>query len=182
MMGGALGLAVLRQPRSSRTDTLTAGGDSHLAALNGGYHAAFVVGAISPSRRAAIGVSLLRVRTAAGAAHDDEGATATRASDGRGRPLIAHDRGHAGRLTGRWSYSEGDERQERSRPAERRAGFGTTVLAIAKSEGYVPHALSFQYGQRTWPSSTQRAGSPRRRASPGMSSPRSTCACSVALP
>jgi 7-cyano-7-deazaguanine synthase len=24
----------------------------------------------------------------------------------------------------------------------------TTVLAIAKSEGYVPHALSFQYGQR----------------------------------
>ena len=24
----------------------------------------------------------------------------------------------------------------------------TTVLAIAKSEGYVPYALSFQYGQR----------------------------------
>ena len=24
----------------------------------------------------------------------------------------------------------------------------TTALAVAKSEGYVPHALSFRYGQR----------------------------------
>ena len=46
MMGGALGLAVLASLAASRTDTLTADGDGHLAALTGGYHAAFVVGAI----------------------------------------------------------------------------------------------------------------------------------------
>ena len=46
MMGGALGLAVLASLAASRTDTLTADGDSHLAALTGGYHAAFVVGAM----------------------------------------------------------------------------------------------------------------------------------------
>ena len=79
MMGGALGLAVLASLAASRTDTLTAGGDSHLAALTGGYHAAFVVGAIFAVSAAAIGVSLLRVALPAGAAHDDEGATATRA-------------------------------------------------------------------------------------------------------
>ena len=79
MMGGALGLAVLASLAASRTDTLTAGGDSHLAALTGGYHAAFVVGAIFAVSAAAIGVSLLRVAQPAGA-HDDEGATATRAT------------------------------------------------------------------------------------------------------
>jgi EmrB/QacA subfamily drug resistance transporter len=79
LMGGALGLAVLASLAASRTDTLTAGGDSHLAALTGGYHAAFVVGAIFAVSAAAIGVSLLRVALPAGAAHDDEGATATRA-------------------------------------------------------------------------------------------------------
>jgi EmrB/QacA subfamily drug resistance transporter len=80
MMGGALGLAVLASLAASRTDTLTAGGDSHLAALTGGYHAAFVVGAIFAVSAAAVGVSLLRIAQPAGAAHDDDGATATRAT------------------------------------------------------------------------------------------------------
>jgi EmrB/QacA subfamily drug resistance transporter len=53
-MGGALGLAILAALASSRTDTLAADGASHLEALNGGYHAAFVAGAIF----AAIGVTL----------------------------------------------------------------------------------------------------------------------------
>ncbi|MDQ2984228.1 MAG: DHA2 family efflux MFS transporter permease subunit, partial [Actinomycetota bacterium] len=41
MMGGALGLAVLASIAASRTDSLRASGDSPLAALVGGYHAAF---------------------------------------------------------------------------------------------------------------------------------------------
>jgi EmrB/QacA subfamily drug resistance transporter len=80
MMGGALGLAVLASLAATRTDTLTADGDSHLAALTGGYHAAFVVGAIFAVSAAATGVSLLRIAQPAGAAHDDDGATATRAT------------------------------------------------------------------------------------------------------
>jgi EmrB/QacA subfamily drug resistance transporter len=80
LMGGALGLAVLASLAASRTDTLTADGDSHLAALTGGYHAAFVVGAIFAVSAVAIGVSFLRVAQPAGAAHEDDGATATRAT------------------------------------------------------------------------------------------------------
>src|SRR2546421_861968 len=45
MMGGALGLAVLASLAASRTTSLRAAGDGRLAALTGGYHAAFVVGA-----------------------------------------------------------------------------------------------------------------------------------------
>jgi EmrB/QacA subfamily drug resistance transporter len=46
MMGGALGLAVLASLAASRTDTLLADGASEVAALNGGYHAAFLAGAV----------------------------------------------------------------------------------------------------------------------------------------
>ena len=46
MMGGALGLAVLASLAASRTETLTAEGESQLAALTGGYHLAFLVGAL----------------------------------------------------------------------------------------------------------------------------------------
>jgi MFS family permease len=46
MMGGALGLAVLASVAASRTDSLRAGGESTAAALTGGYHAAFAVGAL----------------------------------------------------------------------------------------------------------------------------------------
>jgi EmrB/QacA subfamily drug resistance transporter len=70
MMGGALGLAVLASLAASRTDTLRADGDGPLAALNGGYHAAFVVGAIFAASAAIVGGLLLRTRTA------HEGATA----------------------------------------------------------------------------------------------------------
>jgi EmrB/QacA subfamily drug resistance transporter len=46
MMGGALGLAVLASLAASRTDSLLASGESSVAALNGGYHAAFLAGAV----------------------------------------------------------------------------------------------------------------------------------------
>jgi EmrB/QacA subfamily drug resistance transporter len=45
MMGGAVGLAVLVSVADSRTSSLRDAGDGPLAALTGGYHAAFLVGA-----------------------------------------------------------------------------------------------------------------------------------------
>jgi MFS family permease len=60
MMGGALGLAVLASLAASRTDTLLADGESQVAALTGGYHAAFLVGALFAASAAAIGGLLLR--------------------------------------------------------------------------------------------------------------------------
>jgi EmrB/QacA subfamily drug resistance transporter len=61
MMGGALGLAVLASLAASRTETLTADGDAHLEALTGGYHLAFLVGALFAVAAAVIGATLLRI-------------------------------------------------------------------------------------------------------------------------
>ena len=60
MMGGALGLAVLASLAASRTDTLLAAGESELSALTGGYHLAFLVGAIFAAIAAGLGAVLLR--------------------------------------------------------------------------------------------------------------------------
>jgi hypothetical protein len=60
MMGGALGLAVLASLAASRTDTLAASGADSIDALNGGYHAAFLVGALFAAAAAGIGAALLR--------------------------------------------------------------------------------------------------------------------------
>jgi EmrB/QacA subfamily drug resistance transporter len=62
MMGGALGLAALASVADSRRETLLSAGDGPLAALNGGYHVAFIVGAIFLVA-SAIGVKLLRVES-----------------------------------------------------------------------------------------------------------------------
>jgi EmrB/QacA subfamily drug resistance transporter len=67
MMGGALGLAVLASLAASRTDSLVASGSGELEALTGGYHAAFLVGAIFAASAAAIGAALLRPRDLAAA-------------------------------------------------------------------------------------------------------------------
>jgi MFS family permease len=64
MMGGALGLAVLASLAASRTDSLRASGSSELAALTGGYHAAFLVGAIFAAAAAVVAGTLLRTRPA----------------------------------------------------------------------------------------------------------------------
>ncbi len=72
MMGGALGLAVLASLAASRTDALRADGHGPLAALTGGYHAAFVVGAIFAVVAAALGGFLLRVQTPEAAAEPQE--------------------------------------------------------------------------------------------------------------
>ena len=60
MMGGALGLAILASLAASRNDSLLASGDEPLTALTGGYHAAFLVGAVFAAAGAAIGGALLR--------------------------------------------------------------------------------------------------------------------------
>jgi MFS family permease len=60
MMGGALGLAVLAAAAAARTDNLLASGDGQIAALNGGYHIAFVLGAVFAALAAGIGGALLR--------------------------------------------------------------------------------------------------------------------------
>jgi EmrB/QacA subfamily drug resistance transporter len=61
MMGGALGLAVLASLADSRTNDLLASGDDTLTALTGGYHAAFLLGALFAAAAAAAGGLLLRV-------------------------------------------------------------------------------------------------------------------------
>nr|MBA2332200.1 MFS transporter [Actinomycetota bacterium] len=60
MMGGALGLAVLASLAASRTDKLAASGSDSLVALAGGYHIAFLVGAVFAVTAAALGGVLLR--------------------------------------------------------------------------------------------------------------------------
>jgi EmrB/QacA subfamily drug resistance transporter len=68
MMGGALGLAVLASLADSRTQALRDGGESAIAALNAGYHVAFLVGAVFTVVATATAVLLLRARGAP--AHD----------------------------------------------------------------------------------------------------------------
>jgi EmrB/QacA subfamily drug resistance transporter len=65
MMGGALGLAVLASAAAAHTRSLTASGHSAAAALTGGYHVAFLLGAVFALAAAAVGAALLRTRAAA---------------------------------------------------------------------------------------------------------------------
>jgi EmrB/QacA subfamily drug resistance transporter len=69
MMGGALGLAVLASLADSRTGTLLSSGDGAVVSLLGGYHLAFVVGAIFLVGAAAVAATL---KVAAAPAHGHE--------------------------------------------------------------------------------------------------------------
>jgi EmrB/QacA subfamily drug resistance transporter len=60
MMGGALGLAILASVADSRTDSLRAAGEGALDALNGGYHLAFLIGAVFAAGAAVVGAVFLR--------------------------------------------------------------------------------------------------------------------------
>jgi len=71
MMGGALGLAVLASLAAARTDSLRASGTGALAALNGGYHASFLAGAVFAVAAAVVGAALLRATAAAASDHVD---------------------------------------------------------------------------------------------------------------
>lgn len=65
MMGGALGLAVLASAAAARTAHLTSAGAQPLAALNGGYQLAFLLGAVFAAAAAVLGAVLMRTGVAA---------------------------------------------------------------------------------------------------------------------
>jgi hypothetical protein len=73
MMGGSLGLAVLASLAAARTAGLVAAGVNQTIALNEGYQAAFLVGAIFAAIAAVTGGTLIRTKPSAtareGAAH-----------------------------------------------------------------------------------------------------------------
>jgi EmrB/QacA subfamily drug resistance transporter len=75
MMGGALGLSILASLAASRTDSLRASGHGALDALNGGYHAAFLVGAVFATAAAVVGGVFLRTREHAPVAAPADAAT-----------------------------------------------------------------------------------------------------------
>jgi EmrB/QacA subfamily drug resistance transporter len=72
MMGGALGLAVLASVAAARTTHLLGSGHGSLAALTGGYHLAFALGAVLAIAAAVVGATFLRTRSLpAGAPHGE---------------------------------------------------------------------------------------------------------------
>jgi EmrB/QacA subfamily drug resistance transporter len=64
MMGGALGLAVLASLAAARTEALQGAGAAQAAALTGGYHLAFGVGALFALAAAGLGAWFMRNATA----------------------------------------------------------------------------------------------------------------------
>jgi EmrB/QacA subfamily drug resistance transporter len=75
MMGGALGLAVLASLATARTETLAAAGAQAPAALTGGYHIAFLLGAVFAATAGVLSAILLR--TPAPAAQGNEARATT---------------------------------------------------------------------------------------------------------
>jgi EmrB/QacA subfamily drug resistance transporter len=73
-VGGAIGLAVLATLATERTDSQLADGASHLAALNSGYHLAYVVGAGLVAVALAIAIFVLRTEPMPDPATMTEGA------------------------------------------------------------------------------------------------------------
>jgi EmrB/QacA subfamily drug resistance transporter len=71
-VGGAIGLAVLATLASERTDTLRAGGHSVDAALNGGFHLAYLIGAALVGVAIVAALTVLRSGSPAAAAHQAE--------------------------------------------------------------------------------------------------------------
>jgi hypothetical protein len=75
-VGGAIGLAVLATLATSRTDSVAGPGVSHEAALNSGYHAAYLLGAVLVVAAIAVALGVLRPAegdAAGGHAHAHEG-------------------------------------------------------------------------------------------------------------
>ena len=63
MMGGALGLAILASLSAAHTDGLAAAGADAATALSGGYHLAFLLGAIAAALGSALAGTFVRTRT-----------------------------------------------------------------------------------------------------------------------
>ncbi len=91
MMGGALGLAVLASLAASRTDSALASGDATAAALNSGFHAAFLGGAAFAVVGAVLAAVLLHPTAAP--AHGEDASPA----DQPGGEALAEEHGAAAR-------------------------------------------------------------------------------------
>ncbi len=83
MMGGALGLAVLASLAAARTDHLLTDGRDALSALNGGYHLAFLAGALFAFLAAVIGGRLIRAGAYQPAQHSQAPATDPATADAK---------------------------------------------------------------------------------------------------
>jgi EmrB/QacA subfamily drug resistance transporter len=81
MMGGALGLAVLASLAARHTADLRSSGDPALVALNGGYHVAFLIGAVFTLAGAAIAAAVLRPGLPAAHGEDAMGAAQLAAAE-----------------------------------------------------------------------------------------------------
>ena len=68
-VGGAIGLAVLATLATERTSTLRADGESINAALNGGYHLAYLIGAALVAVAIVVAATVLRSASPAAAQH-----------------------------------------------------------------------------------------------------------------
>jgi MFS family permease len=71
-VGGAIGLAVLATIATERTDGLLADGGSSAAALNSGYHLAYLIGAALVAIAIVVAVAVLRPEKVAAAEQDAE--------------------------------------------------------------------------------------------------------------
>ena len=90
-VGGAIGLAVLATLASERTDTLRAAGEARDAALNSGYHLAYLIGAALTAAAIVVAVVVLRSEAVAGAAEPDESGAEAGADDDQGRREAAYE-------------------------------------------------------------------------------------------
>jgi MFS family permease len=84
MMGGALGLAVLASAAAARSDDLEASGEDALEALNGGYHVAFLIGALFTVVGAVVALALIRAESPAAEPAADDRAPAAVGGDSGG--------------------------------------------------------------------------------------------------
>ncbi|CAJ0792417.1 putative MFS-type transporter EfpA [Ralstonia psammae] len=75
MMGGALGLAILASLAAARTEGLAAAGADATTALNGGYHLAFLLGAVAALLGSVLAGVFVRTRAHA-AAHGEASSAA----------------------------------------------------------------------------------------------------------
>jgi EmrB/QacA subfamily drug resistance transporter len=72
MMGGALGLAILASIAASRTESVQVAGATVREALNGGYHLAFLCGALAAALAAVLGGALMVTRGSSPTPHAGE--------------------------------------------------------------------------------------------------------------
>ena len=85
-VGGALGLAVLATVSATRSDDLISSGESTASALTGGYHLAFIIGAVLVVAAIIVAVAVLEQEEHATEQAAPEG-EAERGEAARGEPV-----------------------------------------------------------------------------------------------